>query len=42
MKKKTWTTLSEEQYAKSAAAWHWIRFYTEMQLSAENVKVSVT
>ena len=39
MQKKTWTTLSEEQYAKSAAAWHWLRFYMESQLSQQDVKV---
>lgn len=26
MRKKTWTTLSEEHYGKSRAAWHWMRY----------------
>ena len=42
MKKKSWTSVNEEQYGKSYAAWEWIRFYTEHTLAETNVKVDDT
>ena len=42
MKKKSWTSVNEEQYGKSYAAWEWIRFYTEYTLAGTNVKADDT
>ena len=42
MKKKSWTSVNEEQYGKSYAAWEWIRFYAEHTLAETNVKVDDT
>lgn len=42
MGKKTWTTLSEDQYGRSFAAWHWLRFYKDNFLGRRNVKVAVS
>ena len=42
MKKKSWTSVNEEQYGKSYAAWHWIRFYTDNTLAQASVKVDDT
>ena len=39
---KSWTSVNEEQYGKSYAAWHWIRFYTDNTLAQASVKVDDT
>ena len=41
-KKKTWMTLSEEQYGKSYAAWQWIRHFTKCHLGHSGYKVEDT
>ena len=41
-KKKTWMTLSEEQYGKSYAAWHWIRHFSNCHLSCSGYLVEDT
>ena len=41
-KKKTWMTLSEEQYGKSYAAWHWIRHFSTCHLSNSGYMVEDT
>ena len=41
-KKKTWMTLSEEQYGKSYAAWHWIRHFSNCHLSNSGYMVEDT
>ena len=42
MKKKSWTSVNEEQYGKSYSAWERVRFYTEHTLAETNVKVDDT
>ena len=37
---KTWQSLSEESLAKSAAAWEWLRFYSENNLKHLQVKLN--
>ena len=40
MSKKCWTTLSEDQYSKSFAAWHWIRYYKCNFLANSSIRVA--
>jgi len=41
-KKKTWMTLSEEQYGKSYAAWQWVRHFTNCHLGHSGYQVEDT
>ena len=41
-KKKTWTSVTEEQYGRSTAAWHWLRLYKSENLSARGILVDDT
>ena len=36
---KTWDTTSEQHLVNSAAAWSFLRYYSENHLSAQNVKL---
>ena len=41
-KKKTWMTVSEEQYGKSYAAWQWVRNFTNCHLGHSGYEVEDT
>ena len=36
---KTWDTISEQQLVVSAAAWSFLRYYSQNNLSTQNVKL---